>query len=485
MKERGKKGFCKVTISLYVVFMAVFISALSRLLEEEYVYGKAWIGALYGACLLIIFLAWQLSKIPGKEKKGTPFMECFFFFLLVLCFFSLRFAFVFQQMQGIEDVRDILRDGGKDLLYDKIQSLMFFLLGYKIEGIIFLDFLIQVFSYSLLYGIGKRFMGKRGAILSLILFGFWQLFLFRGIETFQAFLLLLALFCFSFDSKEEEKKADEWIFALVGSCIMGYGIFVQPSFFFFFLGAGAWKIKRGCYSLVFVQWIVTLCIFFSLQTYVSGQPFFQWVRMQFYYGVLPPWKEPYELLHNGMVHVEEIWMGVGLFSTSLSELAFHLYRWILCFLNAMYGISLWKRGRGESILYMAIVVIVFFFSALHFKGQETGIFFPLLCLFGGGSLLAFEEKKGGEDSFSSKDLEKREVEEKMEKEKRQEKAKEEFLDDSGVENLSSLENQVKFIKNPLPLPKKHVSKVMDYDLTENIKEEYDYEVSEEDDYDIS
>ena len=73
----------------------------------------------------------------------------------------------------------------------------------------------------------------------------------------------------------------------------------------------------------------------------------------------------------------------------------------------------------------------------------------------------------------------------MEKEKRQEKAKEEFLDDSGVENLSSLENQVKFIKNPLPLPKKHVSKVMDYDLTENIKEEYDYEVSEEDDYDIS
>ena len=54
-----------------------------------------------------------------------------------------------------------------------------------------------------------------------------------------------------------------------------------------------------------------------------------------------------------------------------------------------------------------------------------------------------------------------------------------------MENLSSLENQVKFIKNPLPLPKKHVSKVMDYDLTENIKEEYDYEVSEEDDYDIS
>lgn len=490
MMERGKKGFYKVTISLYAAFMAVFIGALSRLLEEQYVYGNAWIGAGYGACLFIILLAWQLSKISWKEKKGISFMEYILLFLLVFCFLSLRFTFVFQQMQEIEDVRGLLRERGNDFLYENIQSLIFFLLGYKIEGVVFLDFLIQVFSYSLLYGIGKRFIGKEGAMLSLILFGLWQLFYFKEPETFQAFLLLLTIYCFSVHKKEKEKKADEWLFGLIGACIMGYGIFIQPSFVFFFLGTTVWNIKKGCYSFVFVQWIVTLCIFFSLQTYLSGQPFSQWFRLHFYYGVLPSWKEPYELLHNGMTHMEKIWVGGELFSSSLSELAFYLFQWILCFLNAMYGISLSKREKEESLLYMAVVVSVFFFSALHFKGQEIVIFFPILCLFGGGGLFVFFERKKGEEGVSFEDsnvlqyLDRRETEEKMEKEKRQEKAREEFLDDSGVENLSSLENQVQFIKNPLPLPKKHVSKVMDYDLTDNIKEEYDYEVSEEDDYDI-
>lgn len=325
-------------------------------------------------------------------------------------------------------------------------------------------------------------MGKGGALFSLFLFGFWQLFFFRGPETFQAFLLLLAIFCFSMDGKEEEKKADEWLLTLLGSFVMGYGVFLQPSFFLFFLGATAWKIKRGSYDIVFVQWIVTLCIFFSLQTYLSGQPFSQWVSSHFYYGVLPSWQEPYELFHNGMNHIEKIWVGGELFASSIPELVFYLYEWILYFLNGMYGISLWKRGRGEPLLYMAVIVGIFFFSALHFKGEEMILFFPILCLFGGGGLFAFWEKTEGEEivpslnSSSPQDLEKGE--------ERQKKAREEFLDDSGVENLSSLENQVQFIKNPLPLPKKHVPKVMDYDLTENIKEDYDYEVSEEDDYDI-
>lgn len=47
------------------------------------------------------------------------------------------------------------------------------------------------------------------------------------------------------------------------------------------------------------------------------------------------------------------------------------------------------------------------------------------------------------------------------------------------------EKKVKFLDNPLPLPKKHVAKVMDYRITDvGTDAGYDYDVAEDDDYDI-
>jgi len=49
----------------------------------------------------------------------------------------------------------------------------------------------------------------------------------------------------------------------------------------------------------------------------------------------------------------------------------------------------------------------------------------------------------------------------------------------------SIEPRVKFIENPLPLPKKHVKKVMDFDKElEAGQEKFDIEVAEDDDFDI-
>ena len=43
----------------------------------------------------------------------------------------------------------------------------------------------------------------------------------------------------------------------------------------------------------------------------------------------------------------------------------------------------------------------------------------------------------------------------------------------------------RYIENPLPLPKKHVAKEMDYQYTVEEKDmKYDVEVSEDDDFDI-
>lgn len=45
--------------------------------------------------------------------------------------------------------------------------------------------------------------------------------------------------------------------------------------------------------------------------------------------------------------------------------------------------------------------------------------------------------------------------------------------------------QVKFIENPLPLPKKHVKKTLDYGLTESSdRDDFDFSVADDDDFDI-
>ena len=47
-------------------------------------------------------------------------------------------------------------------------------------------------------------------------------------------------------------------------------------------------------------------------------------------------------------------------------------------------------------------------------------------------------------------------------------------DHSGTDSTKEEEKKVTLLDNPLPVPKKHVTSVMDYD----------YEVSDDDDYDI-
>ena len=46
--------------------------------------------------------------------------------------------------------------------------------------------------------------------------------------------------------------------------------------------------------------------------------------------------------------------------------------------------------------------------------------------------------------------------------------------------------QVQFLENPLPLPKKHVKRIMDYSLPPEQKEndDFDIPVAEDDDFDI-
>ncbi|MCI9144172.1 MAG: hypothetical protein HFH87_16395, partial [Lachnospiraceae bacterium] len=46
------------------------------------------------------------------------------------------------------------------------------------------------------------------------------------------------------------------------------------------------------------------------------------------------------------------------------------------------------------------------------------------------------------------------------------------------------EHKVRFLENPLPVPRKHVKRVMDYPLRSEPEDDFDYPVSDDDDFDI-
>ena len=54
-----------------------------------------------------------------------------------------------------------------------------------------------------------------------------------------------------------------------------------------------------------------------------------------------------------------------------------------------------------------------------------------------------------------------------------------------AKEAAQADRQVRFLENPLPLPKKHVKRVMDYSLPSGAQDDdFDYPVAEGDDFDV-
>ena len=54
-----------------------------------------------------------------------------------------------------------------------------------------------------------------------------------------------------------------------------------------------------------------------------------------------------------------------------------------------------------------------------------------------------------------------------------------------AQEAAQADRQVRFLENPLPLPKKHVKRVMDYSLPSGAQDDdFDYPVAEGDDFDV-
>ncbi len=104
-----------------------------------------------------------------------------------------------------------------------------------------------------------------------------------------------------------------------------------------------------------------------------------------------------------------------------------------------------------------------------------------------------KEKKAGEEKPPKKRKEKKLREKKQPGEQGKEQKEEKITDDI---QLAKPENEpetkpgaeekpkVVYLENPLPLPKQHVSKTLEYDWNVGESEDFDVDISETDDFDI-
>ena len=165
---------------------------------------------------------------------------------------------------------------------------------------------------------------------------------------------------------------------------------------------------------------------------------------------------------------------------------------ILFVILSMGIFSFWCRRTFERQGIWTLALIVFiplqaFQMMQQNAGNEVYVYIFLTILAGVAVESIFLNENAEEKAMDVFQVLEKEAMEAEEKEMAKDMEKEKT--DNNVDNDNKTETseppKVKFLENPLPLPKKHEPKVMDYKLTEENKEnDFDLDVSDDDDFDI-
>ena len=190
------------------------------------------------------------------------------------------------------------------------------------------------------------------------------------------------------------------------------------------------------------------CAWLGLDAYASGKSFS---------GVLRAWQALYQVLGYDAY----FWMKRG---------GDYLVYLVLFTLMAVGAVGFWYRKRSEKLSpWILALTVLGILEYLHMTTQELSGFALI------GWICAVLAGIGAEGMFYMDKMPLKEAE------SEESPAEELVVLDEGREKSP----QVQYIENPLPLPKKHVKKVMDYVYDPGTEEMgYDVRVDDDDDFDI-
>lgn len=487
-------GVWAVWAVMLCIFMATYINAQCIVFK----FGKyATITTVCAAFVLVfgvyILLRFLYQKWGGRLEQVSNHtkMLCEVFFvlssfvgavLLRIYWYVHRFSGCYGTMQFYEMAK--IKEGGSiplishgaSYLYTGMLSGIFSFFGNKQGAGICVQIVLQLLAILFFYFAVRNLVGKREAVITLAVLAFFPAMLNYSFtlmpENLYFFLFAGMLFLISLYKKYEEKKERKTLTALFVLLFLGLGcgylcyldvvgVLLVPAVIFVILS----KQRKAGRSAVYISFL-TIGFLLSFFVLLFLEAIF---TQRAFVTVIMTWWNLY--FHN--IGWNAVMAGADL--TIAGNLA-------ACIGGAWFLFSFFSKKKDYGCLYMvSLLVLVFFVS---FTGQNmsyqllTTVYWAILAALGVTSVLSVKEKENMVVEVEGGNM--------KIKENLMEPAETEVLvEDLEIEDMQTGKKPVQFIENPLPLPKKHVKKTMDYKFQpEERLMKYDIEIKDGDDFDL-
>lgn len=507
------------------VVFAVYLSAFGANIWHLNKYGTAFlICAAFAGCGGIWFAGRKASEIAGRKVSLDDHLfkmwECF----LVMCIFAgavlqriyLMFHYtgnvdggIFYEMAAVKDISGIPEiTHGASYIYTAVLSFVLSFIGNKAAAGVFLQMVLQVAAVMVFYFAVRLLTGKVEALCAAVILSFLpdisgQIFTFSPESLY--FLLyavgLLLLGCYAV------KDMPGVLFALTGvyAGILGYLDIAGWTLLLFAVFIGIKKASNDDTTavkdmileiMVFLIAAVigmALCIFAdALLTGKAAE------------SIISAWWEIYA--------PQGLQMPISLSGNLLQQI-------ILCICAALGIIGFWFHKEQKQDAWILLLAAVTIFGIVNAGCMEYGMFDAAVwSVFAAMGIASIGTEKSRAESALLQDMIVEEITEEDDTEtgrnteagrnagaerstgaEKNAEAESNIWVERNVESERSAEAEnkavikdslqekpkVNYIENPLPLPKKHVKKEMDYDRTiEDISLDFDIAIGENDDFDI-
>lgn len=440
---------------------------------------------LFGILTIFIRMLWinktaDSNKVENDSQRFMIWPEIVYISLILVYGIYLRYISLDNIIDNnLFEISKVMSDWSAPgllnmakYLYVNFLHLVFWLLGNKLIAGIWLQIAFQIISAVLLYLSVRKLGGVIAASISLLILMVSNLYVKSCMELnvgiFVMLMYSLVLFVCVYAIKP---KAHPILIAFSGfitglfiyTDVIGFTLFAFAVFGIIFVN---FQKKDGytkrlpaivLYVIFAILGFVSLLFGFSL--YYSDSfinIFYKWV------GMFGPAKFSLSISAGGLFTVYEVviillLLGMGIFSF-----------W--------FGYKVERKGIWMVAFIVQLVLICFGM----FSDQSDGyifIYFVISVLAGLGLsdivlpkrvLIKNDEEQAIESNIVIETDTRNDVENKE-------------IHAEQVENKPNIE----FIKNPLPVPKKHEKKILDYDIKDiTDSDDFDYQISENDDYDL-
>ena len=461
-------------------------------------------GLIVAECAVVLIsficlLEWFFAKIHiNRNEKIEKIVTIISFMLIIIFFFLIRVVLTpvinenaikdspyFQNAMILMNGTINLSVNSVDEIYTAILSIFCRFLGNRSIAIVSLQMMLQFFSLIFNYIAIRKIGGRFAAIVSSIGFTIIPIFLKNVVEVnifsllFFAFTFLLWLLSLYKGILEKFKVRE--LYSTILSFLIGYSLY---------------------YDNIFAAIILIPIIFCIIADFNHIRKILNIVLIILFEGIgfiLPiiiiSYNKNIEIITFLTKFFEHRFQIMFQFSVMESYINYN-YLIILFALCICYIVMFFKTSHDEAHIFILIAIVAFILLNCFHNTEVDSYFYVLTDCFlvvagtGVRNLFFTNEKVKALDNIEKEEVKKEDKEESLEdfvsyfKEDVDEKISDILENDEDLDTIiqedKATQKEIKYIENPLPLPKKHEKKQMDYGFDPGEEQmHFDFDVTDD------